>query len=133
MTMSIPEPWPQDTPALALTYHLPMGLGSPGRARELIRDALPGCAEGTIATAQLLVSELVTNAVLHAGPPLALHVQREADLIRIIVTDGSSTHPLARTFRDDATGGRGLPLVEALSCSWGWHLGGSGKSVWFEL
>jgi anti-sigma regulatory factor (Ser/Thr protein kinase) len=133
MTMFTPEPWRQDTLPPELTFPLPGGLRSPGTARTLIRDALTGCSEETIATAQLLVSELVTNAVLHAGPPLVLGIQLNGDQTRIVVTDGSSAHPLARPIHDDTADGRGLPLVEALSSSWGWHIAGPGKSVWFEL
>jgi anti-sigma regulatory factor (Ser/Thr protein kinase) len=99
----------------------------------LTETALKGCSEERIATAQLLVSELVTNAVLHAEPPLTLCIQRNGDHIRVVVTDGSSVDPLARPMYDDTAHGRGLPLVEALSSSWGWHAAGPGKSVWFEL
>jgi anti-sigma regulatory factor (Ser/Thr protein kinase) len=98
-----------------------------------MREALGGCSEERISTAQLLVSELVTNALLHAGPPLVLCIQRNGDQMRVDVTDGSSAHPLARPVHDDSTNGRGLPLVEALALSWGWHPAGPGKSVWFEL
>lgn len=128
-----PEPWRQGSPSPALTFQLPGGLRSPGAARTLIRDALAGCPEETVATAQLLVSELVTNAVLHAGPPFVLGIQLNGHQMRIVVSDGSAAHPLARPFHDDAADGRGLPLVEVLSSSWGWHLAGLGKSVWFEL
>jgi hypothetical protein len=62
-----------------------------------------------------------------------LSVQLNGDHIRVAVRDGSSAHPLARPLQDDIAHGRGLPLVEALSSSWGWHSAGFGKSVWFEL
>jgi anti-sigma regulatory factor (Ser/Thr protein kinase) len=133
MTMYLPEPWGQDPLSPALTFPLSGGLQSPGTARSLIRDALAGSSEDTIATAQLLVSELVTNAVLHASPPLMLGIERKGNQMRIVVTDGSSAHPLTRSLHDDTADGRGLPLVEALSSSWGWHIAGAGKSVWFEL
>jgi anti-sigma regulatory factor (Ser/Thr protein kinase) len=133
MTMYMREPWSQDPLSPALTFPLSGGLRSPGTARTLIREALTGCSEDRIATAQLLVSELVTNAVLHARPPFVLGIQLNGDQTGVVVTDGSSAHPLARPIHDDTADGRGLPLVEALSSSWGWHIAGPGKSVWFEL
>jgi anti-sigma regulatory factor (Ser/Thr protein kinase) len=133
MTMSTPEPWRKDPLSPAQTFPLSSGLRSPGAARTLLREALTGCSEERIATAQLLVSELVTNAVLHARPPFVLGIQLEGDQMRIVVTDGSSAHPLARPVHDDTAGGRGLPLVEALASTWGWYIAGLGKSVWFEL
>jgi anti-sigma regulatory factor (Ser/Thr protein kinase) len=133
MTMSTPEPWCRESLPPPLTFHLSDGPRSPGKARTLIREALVGCSEERIASAQLLVSELVTNAVLHANPPLVLCIQLNGDQMRVVVTDGSSAHPLARPLHEAVGDGRGLPLVEALSSAWGWHAAGRGKSVWFEL
>jgi anti-sigma regulatory factor (Ser/Thr protein kinase) len=133
MTMMSPEPWRRDTLSPTLTFPLPGGLPSAGAARSLIREALAGCSEERIATAQLLTSELVTNAVLHAVPPLALSIQLNGSQMRVVVTDGSPAHPLAQPLHEDSADGRGLPLVEALSSSWGWHAADRGKSVWFEL
>lgn len=133
MTTYTPEPWREEPLSRTHMFPLSDGLRSPATARILIRDALTGCSEDRIATVQLLVSELVTNAVLHASPPLTLSIQLNGDQTRIVVTDGSSAHPQARPIHDDTADGRGLPLVEALSTSWGWHIAGPGKSVWFEL
>jgi anti-sigma regulatory factor (Ser/Thr protein kinase) len=115
------------------TYHLPSDLRSPGVARILVRDALAGLPPETIAMAQVLVSELVTNAVLHADPPIHLDIRLDSNRIRVDVHDGSELHPQARSVAVDAMNGRGLPLVEALSTGWGWSAKPDGKSVWFEL
>jgi anti-sigma regulatory factor (Ser/Thr protein kinase) len=133
MTMSSPQPWRPETLPPALTFQLPPGPRSPGMARALVREALVGCSEERTSSAQILVSELVTNAVLHAGPPLVLSIQLNGDQVRVVVTDGSSARPLARSLHEEGVDGRGLPLVEALSSSWGWQAAGRGKSVWFEL
>jgi PAS domain S-box-containing protein len=82
-------------------------------------------------TATLVVSELVTNAVLHAHTSVELTVRVLADHARIEVRDFSPSLPLAHPYRDDASTGRGLDLVAALSSAHGVeHLGDAGKIVW---
>lgn len=81
----------------------------------------------------LLVSELVTNAVLHAGSHVELVVRLLPDGIRFEVHDGSPRAPRLREAASDATTGRGLTLVEHMASSWGTDLSSSGKAVWFEL
>jgi anti-sigma regulatory factor (Ser/Thr protein kinase) len=83
--------------------------------------------------AQVLVSELVTNAVLHAEPPIELGIDLRGGRVRITVVDGSPTIPEPQDPDQSATSGRGLLLVDALSASWGWQLADRGKCVWFEL
>jgi hypothetical protein len=70
-------------------------------------------------TCLLLVSEMVTNALVHAGGPSALELRRIADGVRLSVTDGRSDQPEPRSGDVDELGGRGLLLVEALPHSWG--------------
>ena len=82
--------------------------------------------------ARLIVSELVSNAIVHAGTEIELNVVLERDAIRIEVTDLGAGLPKS----DDPvkeTSGRGLPIVEALSCGWGVVEHGAGKTVWCEL
>jgi anti-sigma regulatory factor (Ser/Thr protein kinase) len=88
-------------------------------------------------SARLGVSELVTNAVLHAVPPLTVSVRGTRDHPRIEVHDGSDRAPSAneRMADDDflmTTFGRGLGIVSWYSSSWGADLTGAGKTVWFE-
>ena len=85
-------------------------------------------------TALLLVSELVSNAILHARSTIRLTATSEASHLRVEVTDESARLPLARYYSPDATTGRGLHLVDRLADSWGFDtLGPAGKTVWFEL
>lgn len=87
-------------------------------------------------TAELLSSELVTNALLHTGQGAVFDAVLTADLrLRIEVQDSVTRLPGRRRGADAeyATSGRGLLLVEALADSWGVQLRGDGKVTWFEL
>jgi anti-sigma regulatory factor (Ser/Thr protein kinase) len=88
-----------------------------------------------VEAAALLVSELVTNAVTHAGSEVHVVVGRGGRyaVLRVEVGDFSSTPPTVGGFDLEAMSGRGLALVEALSHRWGVETHGSGKRVWFEL
>jgi serine phosphatase RsbU (regulator of sigma subunit)/anti-sigma regulatory factor (Ser/Thr protein kinase) len=85
--------------------------------------------------AQLLVSELATNAVRYGGPPISLTVTIDGNLLEVAVTDEEpGGPPAASTVVDElAESGRGLHLVEVLSATWGTRTRPSGKSVWFTL
>jgi serine/threonine-protein kinase RsbW len=89
-------------------------------------------------TAVLLVSELVTNAVLHGGPhaptaTIGLAVDVLRDRIRVEVDDAGSNRPVLGDGRPDRPGGRGLMLVQAMASRWGCDPAGVGKTVWFEV
>ena len=84
-------------------------------------------------TATLLVSELVTNAVLHARSDSQLVLRRLDERLRVEITDDSASAPMRRTYSAEAGTGRGMMLVEALSVRWGSERDGDGKRVWFEL
>lgn len=87
-----------------------------------------------IDTARLLVTEIVTNAVLHALTPMILTVEVSADVVRIEVGDGSDVPPRLRAFSPVAATGRGLRLLESLAVQWGVRAEPSGgKVVWFEV
>jgi anti-sigma regulatory factor (Ser/Thr protein kinase) len=87
-----------------------------------------------IETASLLVTEIVTNAVLHALTPMTLSVDVGADVVRIEVRDGSEVPPRMRAFSPIAATGRGLRLLESLALRWGVRPESSGgKVVWFEV
>jgi anti-sigma regulatory factor (Ser/Thr protein kinase) len=81
----------------------------------------------------LLTSELVTNAVVHAGTQARLHLQGVAGGVRVEVSDGSSELPVPRNGRADDVGGWGLVLLERLATAWGAERRDSGKTVWFEV
>ncbi len=114
-------------------YHLPGSPRCPAAARSFVRAALDLVPGDTNEVAQLLVSELVTNAVLHAGTSIVVGVHVQGARVRVAVDDLSAAFPQPRAAADDASDGRGLLLVDALSSSWGWDLTADGKSVWFEL
>ncbi|MDQ3611601.1 MAG: ATP-binding protein [Actinomycetota bacterium] len=78
----------------------------------------------------LVVSEMVTNAVRHAGPPVALEIQTDPDAVLIAVKDGSPNRPRPREAGQEAEGGRGLMLVDLLSVEHGVRLDPPGKTVW---
>ena len=116
-----------------------------GRARRWARSRLAGSGvavdDALAETLVLLVSELVTNAVVHAGCPavLSLRLPRPGasgageGTVRVEVTDGSGRPPRRRRAAGDATHGRGLELVDGLADRWGWHREGMGKRIWCEL
>jgi len=114
-----------------------------GRAREWARARLAGFGveadDSLLETLVLLVSELVTNAVVHTGRPALLRMALSGCLVagggtvRIEVVDTGSSPPRRRRADGDDTGGRGLELVCGLADRWGWRQEGTGKRVWCEL
>jgi anti-sigma regulatory factor (Ser/Thr protein kinase) len=112
------------------------------RARKWARSRLAGSgiqADEPIAeTLILLVSELVTNAVVHTGRPAVLRLSlpgtaADGATVRLEVADRSDRAPVPRCPDSDATGGRGLALVDGLADRWGWSREGAGKRIWCEL
>jgi PAS domain S-box-containing protein len=107
---------------------------SVGRARRLIEGAVTASGHGELVdVAALLVSEVVTNSVLHAGTEIRLRCQPGQTGVRIEVFDRSPLRPSVRHYDAQATTGRGLALVSALAASWGIRSDGDGKTLWFEL
>nr|WP_240653985.1 ATP-binding protein [Streptomyces sp. AcE210] len=87
----------------------------------------------TADTAELLVSELVTNALRHTRGPLRLNLQMRIDRLRCEVEDTNSAGPVRRTVDTDAEDGRGMELLDLLADAWGGTRTATGKTVWFEL
>ncbi|MER5574134.1 ATP-binding protein [Streptomyces massasporeus] len=113
--------------------------GSPAQARRLTRARLTGWSvcEDTCDSAALVVSELVTNAIVHtASTHIVCELLDGDDLVRIAVRDEGCApgqpHAAGRT-RPEEEHGRGLLLVDALCHSWGAHENGPGLLVWAEL
>ncbi|MFJ8536516.1 SpoIIE family protein phosphatase [Streptomyces sp. NPDC093591] len=106
---------------------------APGRARRLARRALArwGLEELTDSV-ELLVSEVVTNAVRYASRPVTLRLLR-TDVLRCEVGDDVPQLPRLRQARATDEGGRGLYLVNRLARRWGATRLSTGKVVWFEL
>jgi anti-sigma regulatory factor (Ser/Thr protein kinase) len=83
--------------------------------------------------AELLVSEMVTNALRHAAGPIELTVLLLDEIITIAVEDGAAPLPRLRRVTDADEGGRGLQLVSTLSARWGARPTAEGKVVWCDL
>jgi serine phosphatase RsbU (regulator of sigma subunit) len=84
-------------------------------------------------TAQLLLTELVSNAVRHSDESFVVAVRISDRRLRVDVVDTSERMPVMRRPEAAATEGRGLRLVDVLSSAWGVDLVERGKAVWFEL
>ncbi|MEV8462370.1 ATP-binding protein [Streptomyces griseosporeus] len=112
--------------------------GSPAQARRLTRARLTGweVCEDTCDTAALVISELVTNAIVHtASSRVVCELHDHDDLVRIAVRDEGCApgQPTAAGQRGEEEHGRGLLLVDALCHAWGAHENGPGLLVWAEL
>ncbi|MFF1276174.1 ATP-binding protein [Streptomyces marokkonensis] len=113
--------------------------GSPAQARRLTRARLTGWSvcEDICDTAELVVSELVTNAIVHtASSHIVCELHDGDDLVRIAVRDEGCApgRPRANTRqRPEEEHGRGLLLVDALCHAWGAHEHGPGLLVWADL
>ncbi|MFF3841961.1 SpoIIE family protein phosphatase [Streptomyces sp. NPDC001930] len=114
-------------------WRLPREPRSVGRARELARTQLKAWdLEPLVDTVELLVSELVTNALRYGEGEIRLRLLRDRTLV-CEVWDAGLVQPRRRRAKDTDEGGRGLQLVGLLSSSWGSRRTPRGKTVWFEL
>ncbi len=120
--------------ALVTSLQLPPDNAAAARARRFVSDTMRswGC-DDAIPDAELLVSELVTNAVLHARSATRVTIERDGAMLRFSVYDASPTRPRLRDYGPDAVTGRGLLLVDRISQRWGVDAEDSGKRVWFEV
>ena len=117
---------------------------APRLARGKVASLCEGLAEELIVAAELLTSELVTNAVIHPAtdmrgsdhPTITVHIHRTAERLRVEVSDHDpSPVPTATSPPSLMEHGWGLRLVTELATDWGSHSlsVGVGKTVWFEL
>jgi anti-sigma regulatory factor (Ser/Thr protein kinase) len=130
---------PLDTPAARPTtwdasWPLPRALTSVRRARHLVTGQLSDWALGDLTeTAELLVSEVVTNALRHAIGPLRLNLRVRSARLRCEVEDTNPAGPVRRVVDADSEGGRGTKLLDLLAAAWGSTRTATGKTTWFEL
>ncbi|NDZ99099.1 SpoIIE family protein phosphatase, partial [Streptomyces sp. SID10116] len=113
-------------------WELPADPVAPGRARELATRQLHawGLEELSFAT-ELVVSELVTNAVRYGGGPIQVRLIRDRTLL-CEVADTGHTSPHLRHSTEEDEGGRGLLIVAQLVQRWGTRYTHSGKTIWTE-
>jgi hypothetical protein len=102
-------------------------------ARDWLAQELAGWSDPLLDDAVLVVSELVTNAVLHAQTEVEVVAHVATSTARVEVIDGSPARPMPRHYSSDATTGRGLHLLHALTTRWGTEISAHAKSVWFEI
>ncbi len=140
-------------PVETTTDEQPGGAGAPARgqqwhqrfagqagdargARQLTRAALDGAPEDVVGAAKTLVSELATNALVHARTGFDLRLELSEDgVLRGEVTDHGPGWPTVASPSSTALHGRGLRMVDAMSDRWGVVASATppGKAVWFEL
>lgn len=114
-------------------WTLPREPRSVGKAREYARGRLLSWGlEPLVDTTELLVSELVTNALRYGEGDIRLRLLLDRTLV-CEVWDSGLVQPRRRRARDTDEGGRGLQLVGLLSAAWGSRRTPRGKTVWFEL
>ena len=120
----------------------PATVTAPAHARQFAAEALDGLLGRTVPAGllddvQLVVSELVTNAVRAGSPAVRLAISlAEEGRLTIRVTDAADGWPRPRDAATEDPGGRGLALVSAIAASWGADTDGTGtttKTVWAEL
>jgi anti-sigma regulatory factor (Ser/Thr protein kinase) len=103
-------------------------------ARRFVADVLRSWgAESALVDASVVVSELTTNAVLHAVSAFRVHLTRHDGGVRISVDDVGPARPEPRQAAPQEVGGRGMKLIEALTRGWGCDVLESGKTVWAEV
>jgi len=114
------------------------GLGhevvSPCAARQAVGAAADELQLGALTDdLKLVVSELVTNAVRYAQPPVEVEIEADDETVTISVADGSPGRPGAKHPDDDAEGGRGLLLIDLLAAETGVRPQPPGKAIWATL
>lgn len=131
----VPEGAVDGSSETEVTADFPAEHDSPGRARRLVAKALRqwGHDDRLVEDATLVLSELATNAVVHAGSPFSVAVRVNDSVLHIAVRDAT---PLAATTRENglvARTGHGLSLIDVLSTHWGVEGIPDGKVVWAKL
>ena len=120
---------------LAARRRFPRDLTSPRQARRFVDEMLDRWdCRPAIETLQLLLSEVVANAVIHAGSEPEVAVRLLDGYLRVEVADDSDIMPEPRPADSESLGGRGLHILESEAARWGVsRRPGGGKSVWFDV
>lgn len=112
---------------------VPHDASGPAQARAAVRDSTHLQLDGLCDDVALVVSEMVTNALRHAAPPVQLEVESTDDDVLVAVRDGSPDAPEPRTPDEHAEGGRGMLLVDMLAAEHGVRPQPPGKTVWARI
>jgi anti-sigma regulatory factor (Ser/Thr protein kinase) len=114
---------------------MPTDEHAPRQARLFLAEAhCPAHNTGVLDEATLLVSELVTNALLHGAPPITMELECDgSEGMQVRVSDGSEARPALAHPDSEDEHGRGVALVDILSDAWGVDPTPNGKAVWFRL
>ncbi|GAA1977557.1 hypothetical protein GCM10009718_12460 [Isoptericola halotolerans] len=136
VVVRVPDPV-QDAQVTALSprsrrWLLPSEPASIGRARHAVLRTCQAWGLVESAAAELVVSELVANGVLHGWGNIALRLFDTGDGLRIEVEDANPAPPVATDGHPNRVGGFGMQIVERLA-DWGWRPAGTGKLVWAKL
>jgi two-component sensor histidine kinase len=106
---------------------------APAQARRAVHDFAAAVSPASAWTAELLASELVTNAVTHGCGAVRVLMEYDATGLAVTVTDDEPAPPVVSEALPSATSGRGMRLVDVLSSDWGVKPDRPGKGVWFRL
>ena len=110
---------------------LPASRATPKAARDAVAAHFGG--EQRCGELLLCLSEVVTNAIRHAGSAVQLTVARHRNVVRVEVTDSSPVLPVRRSPAPSASSGRGLLILDQLTAGWGTRRTKEGKVVWFDF
>lgn len=106
---------------------------APAKARRAVHEFATAVSPASAWTAELLASELVTNAVTHGRGEVRLVMEYDRRGLAVTVSDDEPAPPVIAESPSSATGGRGLRLVDVLASDWGVTPDRPGKGVWFRL
>lgn len=124
-----------DSAPFERVWHFPPEIATASAARRLVIAALRarGLAGVTLEDTEVVLAELVANAVQHGRSSYSLKVRLDGHRVRVEVADESPDIPVVRDLDGDTTSGRGLHLLDALADRWGFAGAPRGKVVWTEL
>lgn len=121
------------SPEFVVSEVFPAQLSTPSAARRFVVRSLRTAGVPLDDAVPVVVSELVTNAVLHAASTARIQVLVGDGVVRVEVHDADPTLPVPRHPSPETVTGRGLMLVDALTDRWGAEVTDGGKVVWFEI
>lgn len=121
----------------SVSLELPADASAAGLGRRFVTSTLRrwNVDEDVVDTAEICVSELVTNAVIHSGTESTITVRMDEEYVLVMVQDQGNRGPVRKPtdLNPEAVSGRGLSLVDALASAWSAEHSTDGTTVWFEL